>query len=346
MHARIGCVRLYPLPALLPSKVGKPGIFCRYEIVKSQTEKYLNKLSCKEARGIDLVEYLGSLGYTPKKIRSQDYWYCSPLRDEKTASFKVNRARNIWFDFGEGKGGDLIDFGTRYFKCSVNELLEKLSQTPMSHHFSFHQPSIAGEKNQPDAGKILILEQRPLTNPSLLLYLQKRCIPLGIAQQFCREIDFEMYGKKSTAIGFRNDKGGFELRNENFKGSNSPKASTFYDKASPEVTVFEGFFDFLSFNALHKNDLKALTKNFLVLNSLSFFHQVKDLMDKHQRVNLYLDRDKQGMKCTRQALQWDERKYKDFSKSFREGQDLNDWFVERQSYVLSHHVTKNIRHHQ
>ena len=108
----------------------------------------MKKLSRNEARQICLVEYLASLGHQPKKIRNQDYWYCSPFREEKTASFKVNRQRNIWFDFGEGKGGDIIDFGIQYFRCSVNELLERLSQKLLSFSFYFHPLSVAGEKKE------------------------------------------------------------------------------------------------------------------------------------------------------------------------------------------------------
>ncbi len=305
----------------------------------------MKKISCAEARQIDIVDWLASLGHEPKKIRKQDYWYCSPFRNEKTPSFKVNRNRNIWFDFGEGKGGDIIDFGVQYFRCSVNETLERLSQTSLSRNFSFHPLSVAGEKKEPGGGKIIILSEQPLAATPLLQYLQKRCISLKIAEKFCREIDFELYGKKYTAIGFPNDKGGFELRNENFKGSSSPKATTFYEQGSNEVTVFEGFFDFLSFQALQGNSSTGKT-NFLVLNSLAFFYQSKDMMDKHQVVNLYLDRNKQGIECTRQALKWDEKKYKDLSKSFRYGQDLNDWLIQSRSRLTSELITKNIRHHQ
>jgi len=63
-----------------------------------------------EAKQIDLVDYLAALGHRPQKIRNKDYWYHSPLRDEKTASFKVNRSLNVWYDHGIGKGGNLIDF--------------------------------------------------------------------------------------------------------------------------------------------------------------------------------------------------------------------------------------------
>ena len=156
----------------------------------------MKKLSCAQAKQIDLVDYLASLGHHPHKVIRQDHWYLSPFRDEKTPSFKVNRKLNVWFDFGEGKGGNLIDFGTRYLKCTINELLEKLQGRQRSQIFSFHPPSQAGEKKDATTGKILILDdRRPVATP-LLQYLQKRCIPVEIAKQFCRAVGFLLYEKK------------------------------------------------------------------------------------------------------------------------------------------------------
>ncbi len=66
--------------------------------------------SLQEVKQLDMVEYLEKLGYQPRKIRNNDFWYLSPLRDEKTASFKVNRKLNAWYDFGLGQGGNIIDF--------------------------------------------------------------------------------------------------------------------------------------------------------------------------------------------------------------------------------------------
>ena len=77
-----------------------------------------NISSYKEAKQIDLVEYLSGLGFKPAKIRGNNYWYLSPLRDEKTPSFKIDRKINCWYDHGIGKGGNLVDFGMVYFNCS------------------------------------------------------------------------------------------------------------------------------------------------------------------------------------------------------------------------------------
>src|SRR3954451_19248423 len=98
--------------------------------------------SLPEVKQIDLVEYLEKLGYQPEKIRNNDYWYLSPLRDEKTASFKVNRKLNAWYDHGIGKGGNIIDFGILYHRYTVSELLERLGQTN-GRNLSFHRQSLA-----------------------------------------------------------------------------------------------------------------------------------------------------------------------------------------------------------
>src|SRR5580765_8317906 len=97
----------------------------------------------ENARQIDLVNYLESLDHHPQKVRGNDYWYLSPLRNEKTPSFKVNRKLNLWYDHGLGKGGNIIDFAVLYHNCTIGEFLQKVSSD-----FSFHQPKITNEQHQ------------------------------------------------------------------------------------------------------------------------------------------------------------------------------------------------------
>jgi DNA primase len=205
-----------------------------------------NTLSIDEAKQIDIVDYLEKLGHHPQKIRNNDYWYLSPLRDETQPSFKVNRKLNAWFDHGIGKGGNLIDFGILYHDCSVAELLKELHDI-----FSFHEPTLTVQ--QPLANtqklsealepKIKVIAAKPLTHPSLCRYLDDRKIPLELAKRYCQEVEFELYDKQYFAIGFQNKSGGFELRNEHFKGSSSPKDFTLIKQNnSGHIAVFEGFF--------------------------------------------------------------------------------------------------------
>ena len=287
-----------------------------------------NKFNCIEANRIDLVDFLSNLGYTPQKVRNHDYWYLSPLRNEKTPSFKVNRKLNVWFDFGEGKGGSLVDFGVQYFKCPVSELLTRLNQNNI-YNFSFH-PHLADEKKDALIGKIQIISEQPITSKHLVDYLHKRCITLSIAEHFCKEIEFSLYGKKQLAIGFKNDAGGYELRSQYFKGGNSPKTITTVNNNATQIFVVEGFFDFLSLQVLlskkGNTPLKDLTKiqtDFVILNSLSFFEKIYQQMKKYNAVNLFLDRDSSGIKATRKAILSDSI-YKDQSILYKGFKDLND----------------------
>ena len=65
-------------------------------------------MNIQEVKNIRIADYLQSLGYTPVKQQGNNLWYESPFREEKDASFKVNTELNKWYDFGLGKGGNII----------------------------------------------------------------------------------------------------------------------------------------------------------------------------------------------------------------------------------------------
>lgn len=65
-------------------------------------------MELEEIRQISLVGFLENLGHMPVSRKGNDVWFRSPFRNERTASFKVDTQRNVWFDFGLGKGGDIF----------------------------------------------------------------------------------------------------------------------------------------------------------------------------------------------------------------------------------------------
>lgn len=279
------------------------------------------RLSVSEAKEIDMVHFLADLGYEPAKIRNNDYWYCSPLRDEKTPSFKVNRKLNRWYDHGLGKGGNLVDFAILYRGCTVSELLQNLSG-----NLSLQKPSLQQSFTRPETkNQIKILGDFMLSSTALLLYLRQRRIPIDIADRYCREVRYELNGKVYYGIGFRNDLGGFEIRNPYFKASSSPKGITTFDNGAGEAIVFEGFTDFLSFRAIHQQDPEDRF-DFVVLNSISFFETARPFLEKHNAIRLYLDRDATGQNCTQHALSLNS-KYRDESSLYQNYKDFNDWMV-------------------
>ena len=73
-------------------------------------------MNIEDVKQIPIADYLHSLGYSPVKRQGNSLWYKSPLREEHEPSFKVNTDRNLWYDFGAGKGGNIIALAKRECK--------------------------------------------------------------------------------------------------------------------------------------------------------------------------------------------------------------------------------------
>lgn len=283
----------------------------------------MKKLNCDEARQISIVDYLAQCGINPQYIKGVNHWYLSPIREENTASFKVNAKLNSWFDHGIGEGGNFIDLGIRLHQCTVEELLSRLSVADRS--FSFHQREKAAVqiKAEPE-NRITILDARELHNLTLVSYLHEREIDYYHAKSYCKEVLFSMNGQRHLAIGFENRSGGYELRNPVIKLSSSPKDLTFIDRGFNTVHVTEGFTDFLSLLTINKRDMPG---NFLVLNSLSFVSASMDILQQHKAVELYLDHDKAAVKAIA-AIKESVPNAHDASRFYSHHKDLNAYLTQ------------------
>ena len=159
----------------------------------------------------------------------------------------------------------------------------------------------------------------------MLRYLKERRIPLDIADTFCKEVRYNLNQKEYYGIGFRNDGGGYEIRNPYFKTSSSPKGITTIQNNAQQVIVFEGFFDFLSFMSLYKNQ-DPTDRDFVILNSVSFFEKARPFMEKHLSIKLYLDRDETGNKFSKYGLSISDH-YSDESNLYKHHKDFNNWLI-------------------
>ena len=75
------------------------------------------------------MDYLQSLGYTPVKQQGRNLWYKSPLREETDASFKVNTELEKWYDFGIGKGGNILALAAELYRSEdVAYLLRRIEE--------------------------------------------------------------------------------------------------------------------------------------------------------------------------------------------------------------------------
>lgn len=134
----------------------------------------------------------------------------------------------------------------------------------------------------------------------MLDYLAKRGIPSGIALGECVEVHYRTRGKWYFGIGFRNRKGGLEIRNPYFKGSTSPKDITHLrhgagGNGKATALVFEGFMDYLSYLTLKQG---KPVPDCVVLNSVGNLPGALDVLKGYGHVCCFLDNDDAGRKTT------------------------------------------------
>lgn len=79
-------------------------------------------------KNIHITDFLAENGYQPTAKKGVNWWYLSPLHNERTASFKVDVNKNVWYDFGLSKGGNIITLASLLFHTDrFSDLLRHLS---------------------------------------------------------------------------------------------------------------------------------------------------------------------------------------------------------------------------
>ena len=79
-----------------------------------------------DLKNISIRQFLSQRGIQPKYERNGYGMYLSPLREERTPSFKVDYVRNLWYDFGLGEGGTLLTLVMRLERCDIYETVRRL----------------------------------------------------------------------------------------------------------------------------------------------------------------------------------------------------------------------------
>ena len=102
-------------------------------------------MNIQEAKQIKIADYLQSLGHRPVKQQGANLWYKSPLRNESEASFKVNTTMNSWFDFGMGKGGNIITLVSYLYASDNLPYLLEANSTCSSDRLFFYSASYRAE---------------------------------------------------------------------------------------------------------------------------------------------------------------------------------------------------------
>lgn len=276
------------------------------------------------------------MGINPAKSYGNYTLYHSPFREEKTPSFKVSHAENLWVDYGDGNsGGSLIDLVLRMHPgLTVSKAIKEIEHTTQP-SFSFHRPTSHESKGSKNDNKIHIHKTMELGhNPAVTNYLNSRGIQMETAKPFCKEVYFNMGTKHYFGLGNLNNSG-WSIRNKYWKGC-SAQGYSYYQKA-PKIhemlSVFEGIFDLLSYVEMDQRRTKA--EDYLVLNSLANLNNAHPILEQYETVSMFLDHDMAGRKATDQILQVLSHA-QDASGFYKSCNDLNEFLVQ------SVNVKKNV----
>ncbi len=279
----------------------------------------------KEIKSIPLAAFLSQLGHEPAARTGTRLWYKSPLRQEHTPSFKVETALNCWYDFGLGRGGNIIDLAAELYQSTdLRHILRCIAD-------SYPVPSVPTVASsfapRPSAPSMERFEVVALEHRALVAYLQERGIPAHIAKVNCKEAHYSVNGKPYFAVAFENVNNGWELRNRYFKGCRGRKDISYLpwarDDPSTECAVFEGFIDYLS--ALTLGIISGADA--IILNLVVNVNKAVPYLKGYTTINCYLDNDNAGQNALSELTAIYGSIVINRSTLYSEFNDLNDFLV-------------------
>lgn len=283
--------------------------------------------NCKKANEIPILEVLKILDIRVAREKKNTLICYSPFRNERTPSFKVDLGRNTFYDFGIGYGGRNIDLIIKKFNCDITQALQFFNNNFNS--FSFPEQNNYREKykvKEKEESKIKIDRIVNLSHPALLDYLSERKISFSKVSEYIVQAYYSVNNKNYFSIAFKNDRGGYELKNKFLGNSNSPKYLSTIKNDSKKVVVTEALFDFLSWVELNYEQRKEY--DFVILNSIAFAMEAIPIIQNYSRIELYLDNDRAGKTATEiitdaipSAL--------DFSCAYSNHKDLNEYLLSK-----------------
>ncbi len=277
-------------------------------------------MNAEKAKMIPIEQVLYRMGVIPQRKNDIEIWYLSPFTIEKNASFKVNLQINRWYCHSSGFGGNTLDFVIKKSGCSISEALTYLKDFDV--FFSFHQQSPETQKSQSKSID-LIDKLIPVQHFALVQYLKSRGVLKYKKVSQLKEVHYTIKDRKYFALAFINDLNGIEVRSKYSKLCFGAKAITFINNESKKVKVFEGFFDFLSWNEI-KNESEV--EDYIILNSISLLEKNLNMLDSYQEIGLFLDNDLQGSKAT-ELIKSTFNNVIDYRAKYEKYKDLNEFLI-------------------
>lgn len=290
-----------------------------------------------------VMEALGS-----RKGPGRDMWF-SPLREESEASFHIDRNKNLWYDHGTGEGGSIIKLIMMVKHCSCREaenFVKALDPSVVVSQESYRRPV----QNATVGPKCEIRKVREIRSDYLTNYLAARKIPLELARKYLKEIIVynPQKGLNFTLVGIPNNAGAWAMSAPTgYKSTNKADVTTINNEgemstkpSAKSVAVFEGFWDFLSWQVMQGSTKSSC--DVVVLNSVNNLRKAMDYIGKHDKIMGFLDNDEAGQKCQTALERAFPGRVTDMSDLYGKYKDLNEMLQDSRGYTADMKLTPSI----
>ena len=106
-------------------------------------QKYIDEVLDK----VDLTEVAEDYGIT-LKLKGHRAWACCPFHNEDTASFCIDTVKNLWYCYGCGKGGNVINFVMEKDGLTFPLAVKKLLKEKLDHDLTDEEMKSTPEEEE------------------------------------------------------------------------------------------------------------------------------------------------------------------------------------------------------
>lgn len=275
-------------------------------------------------RKIPIISILRKLNIEAVEKKKDQFWFKPKWREERTASAKCEN--NLFYDFGEGCGGNAVDYVMKHFAIDFTQAVMWLRNEDVI--FSFEPLKKVDPNTTKKQNTYCIKTVQPLKNQILIDYLKSRKMNIDVCKKYLVQVFYTVNNNNYFAVGFLNNKGHFELRNKYAKLCLGSKWFTWINRNHNSIIVLESWSDFISLLTLYPK--YEFSKDFLILNSLSMLSKADEVLLNYCEIFFALDNDAAGSKATENCLEkWNSelKISKDVRFLFGGSKDLNEYVI-------------------
>jgi hypothetical protein len=237
------------------------------------------------------------LGYKPLKQAGPELMYKGVLSPgDADPLFVVNKELDVWYDHSVRRGGNIIDFGMAYWNMPFAVVLKKIAEFIKIDGSDYLNPLIRKRRHAIRLPHYRVDEIKPLgNNLNITAYLTSRGI-WETAQNTLSEVYYHVTDGKGVckrfhAVGWQNELGSWEVRNQYFKGSLGHKAITFIGRDAGSLAIFDTCFSYLSWLI----DNPCAFDSILIINAPNLLESAMSKAKVFLKISVYFNRSPDGL---------------------------------------------------